>query len=1033
MDMKKLLAAIWLLATASIAFGQGTAARRDANLSDMVNANTARSNIFAHIATNITVGTIPETRFPVVLQSLVTNNAATLTNVPWLTGISGIPAGFADGVDDTAAGTATAFTNATIGYGDEYRTNYISIATAGATNVGTLYSTRFGIGADILNSWDDVTNYFGQTAVVASESVSVATNGLEHTVSLSTATTNWIESLVASVNQHFYFTSVTQSFGVGVATNCFTSIDSPVATAATNSVLVNGSTDAYFLSYVSTGTVSRVETGPMELDFYYAITGTGGPTVTGHPEVYVWLTNDTLVEVATSGDTVYSGATVQRARVAMNVATSTNLPYGSRLMLRMKIISEVGVPTFHFVLGGDYDSHLAINVGAISVAAQTNIYGSFSNAFSIGTINSSNMFQVQTTNATLALQVSTNGNTYIGGALIVAGSGSSFPDMFIGSDVNADWSFSRAVDDLLLADSVGGKEFRFGANGTFTALTLAGAGTGITGLNPTNINSGYSSGLSIGGNAATATTAATANAGDSATAFFPSGQLEPTLFASNSPSANLILKATSASTAAWSAEAAGPTNIVNDGQYVRITDTNGTTRFLVDSNATQLIDGDGNLIIDETDSYTTKFKGSDNVYIEMTNAGGIFYKGSTHVFSGSASFEAMTFATATFTNAVFATNMPPATINPGDGSVIWNSNNAALYWVSYGNDGNPVATNAFGTGAATASTNLSNLTVTNSLIATNVQTAGITNNGAARVNGDLTVTGTITSDVVDFTTLNVTNMVLTGFTNTPFLGVGANGLLAVAYNGNSLTNLNGTNIVVDAAGFNGNLATTDTNLQQIAQKVDDLVLGGATGMLTNQFTTNVVGEEIVGLVKLAAVQVSGPQTNTATGTIWNSAGTHYITNNANGFGIDGAPSAGTILSINGAVSANGLINAGFAMNSFVNMSNPTGIFDMYADTNNWAPSSTANYIRMTNATSGTRNITGLASQAQGAQGRRLILHNMSELAAATITLKHEDASSTAANRFRCPGAVDFVIPCNGWVEIMTVTDGTAYRWYLNAN
>lgn len=45
-----------------------------------------------------------------------------------------------------------------------------------------------------------------------------------------------------------------------------------------------------------------------------------------------------------------------------------------------------------------------------------------------------------------------------------------------------------------------------------------------------------------------------------------------------------------------------------------------------------------------------------------------------------------------------------------------------------------------------------------------------------------------------------------------------------------LNNFTAANLPVDAAGFNGNLTTSDTNVQLVSQKLDDLILsGGATG------------------------------------------------------------------------------------------------------------------------------------------------------------------------------------------------------------
>lgn len=45
-----------------------------------------------------------------------------------------------------------------------------------------------------------------------------------------------------------------------------------------------------------------------------------------------------------------------------------------------------------------------------------------------------------------------------------------------------------------------------------------------------------------------------------------------------------------------------------------------------------------------------------------------------------------------------------------------------------------------------------------------------------------------------------------------------------------------TAVAITASGFDGNLATTDDTIQEVAQKVDDLVLGGSSDYDTNTFT-----------------------------------------------------------------------------------------------------------------------------------------------------------------------------------------------------
>lgn len=95
-----------------------------------------------------------------------------------------------------------------------------------------------------------------------------------------------------------------------------------------------------------------------------------------------------------------------------------------------------------------------------------------------------------------------------------------------------------------------------------------------------------------------------------------------------------------------------------------------------------------------------------------------------------------------------------------------------------------------------------------------------------------------------------------------------------------------------------------------------------------------------------------------------------------------------------------------------------------ANQNDYAPTgfASASFVRLT--ASGAYSITGLAG---GANGRAVVLVN---IGSNPITLAHENASSTAANRFACPDSVDFYLQPGAvaWV----VYDTTSTRWRLVA-
>jgi hypothetical protein len=92
---------------------------------------------------------------------------------------------------------------------------------------------------------------------------------------------------------------------------------------------------------------------------------------------------------------------------------------------------------------------------------------------------------------------------------------------------------------------------------------------------------------------------------------------------------------------------------------------------------------------------------------------------------------------------------------------------------------------------------------------------------------------------------------------------------------------------------------------------------------------------------------------------------------------------------------------------------------LVANTDNWNPTglATANVIRMD--VNGALNLTGIVAQTSGTI---LTLYNKT---AYTVTLTH-DATSTAANRFYCPGATNYALLQKASVRLRY--DGTDSRW-----
>ena len=89
-----------------------------------------------------------------------------------------------------------------------------------------------------------------------------------------------------------------------------------------------------------------------------------------------------------------------------------------------------------------------------------------------------------------------------------------------------------------------------------------------------------------------------------------------------------------------------------------------------------------------------------------------------------------------------------------------------------------------------------------------------------------------------------------------------------------------------------------------------------------------------------------------------------------------------------------------------------------ADQNNWVIG-TGDIFRV--AGTAARAITGIAA---GSSGLTILLLNVGSFA---LTLRHQNASSTAANRFTVPWAGDCVIPANGGA-VALVYDATSSTW-----
>lgn len=95
---------------------------------------------------------------------------------------------------------------------------------------------------------------------------------------------------------------------------------------------------------------------------------------------------------------------------------------------------------------------------------------------------------------------------------------------------------------------------------------------------------------------------------------------------------------------------------------------------------------------------------------------------------------------------------------------------------------------------------------------------------------------------------------------------------------------------------------------------------------------------------------------------------------------------------------------------------------LVANTDNWAPTSQSTAWLLRINVDAARSIFGLVAEAGGR------VHRLYNSTAFSVTLGHQAGTSTAANRFICPNAVDFIIRQFGSVDI--VYSATDSRWLV---
>lgn len=313
-------------------------------------------------------------------------------------------------------------------------TNSTSPNTANSISLKS-YSAGYGMSGqiDIAGSTIFSSNvYFGSNLYVTNHAYDVSTSRLDPLAN-EFVTAEYVQSVMAA-NFDLYFSTntsgITVTNGSGGLFIPSTMVLVNPSTSQTNTIssFTNGT---YFTARLQTNSISYIQSVPINLYSYVQITG--GGSVTAHPEMWLYNTNGTIVQLGYSSDNTYSSDIAVPVNLAIAMTNTAylnvNLTNSPKLLLRWYVTSKTGNPTWKFLIGAGNVSH--ITVGTIPSANQ-NYVGTFTGNGSsltnipatgiVGTAvtnNASATFTGLSVGAQTALDV--NGNGKFGGVGLTNG------------------------------------------------------------------------------------------------------------------------------------------------------------------------------------------------------------------------------------------------------------------------------------------------------------------------------------------------------------------------------------------------------------------------------------------------------------------------------------------------------------------------------------------------------------------------------------------------------------------------------------